>query len=996
MKLVKVHIYGYGKWKDVSWDLTDKGIQLFFGENESGKTTFMSFLKGILFGFPKKGENQYLPMEYNAYGGTITIENDQQERIVIERIKGRKVKGDVTVYFEDGQTGDEKTLEEILKNMDVSSFQGIFHFDLEGLNGIGNMNPEDLNQLLFDTGIGGGQSVFHLQKKLHSEMDQLFKPRGKKTEMNVLVKKLEDTEREVNKWEERIDQYDELTNRLKSFKQKLALNKQSQHEINTKTNKAEKHELLIDLAKDWESKRLLIENENNIVSFPENGLKRLDDFLDKKMDKQALLRNEEVKLQVIEEEISSLSLHPQWSSMRNEINSLLQNEEMYKGRQQELHNMEIEKEHLINKMSSLELGWDKEMNGESFESIPFSPYMKGQLQDIKQRLNIEQETDQRLSEDADRLERELDFKEEAVEKLATTLLPSKEIDELKRNIKVVESRTQIDFERTLLKDQQNDMINQNKAMIKREKQQQRFFVVLSVVLLGTSLLSILFNELLVTVVSGSLFLIFLFLIITKRISIRKTKNKFLIKEEVISQRLEEKELALTDYQLSDVKKWKEELEKHQKQLSLYEQGIEHLQMLREQRKEQEKRILQCNGKIESILNELKEWCDKYHIPNKLSLEYFNSLLQAVEEWKKYEEEVNRIEKKIKQYELSQIAFEKRVEELINNIGVNDELSIIHSMDRLKHFLIEQGELEQEQNKKEHQRNHYKETVTRLKIELEEIQREINGMLNKAKVSNEEEFRHYGNDFERQTKLKNEKLQQWIKMKIIIPDENELEKVINLLLYGDYDPVEEQKRLKIDWEQLESESDELRQNIAALEKELSFLEKDGTYEEVKQIFTQMKEELQSIVKRWTIASLSNHIIEEVKKVYEKDKQPNVIKKAETLFCEMTEGKYIKVFAPLGEQRFIIERNDGIRFEPAQLSRGTCELLYLAFRFSLALNDPSYIKFPIIMDETLVNLDRTRRKRVLSILNEMAKERQILFFTCHHHIQREISDSSITFV
>ncbi len=62
MKIVEINIYGYGKFENVLF--TDlHSTQVFFGENEAGKSTIMSFIHSILFGFPTKlhSELRYEP-----------------------------------------------------------------------------------------------------------------------------------------------------------------------------------------------------------------------------------------------------------------------------------------------------------------------------------------------------------------------------------------------------------------------------------------------------------------------------------------------------------------------------------------------------------------------------------------------------------------------------------------------------------------------------------------------------------------------------------------------------------------------------------------------------------------------------------------------------------------------------------------------------------------------------------------------------------------------
>lgn len=53
MKIKRLEISGFGRWSQEAFDLSD-GLQVIFGQNESGKTTLRAFIVGVLFGFPTK------------------------------------------------------------------------------------------------------------------------------------------------------------------------------------------------------------------------------------------------------------------------------------------------------------------------------------------------------------------------------------------------------------------------------------------------------------------------------------------------------------------------------------------------------------------------------------------------------------------------------------------------------------------------------------------------------------------------------------------------------------------------------------------------------------------------------------------------------------------------------------------------------------------------------------------------------------------------------
>ena len=57
------------------------------------------------------------------------------------------------------------------------------------------------------------------------------------------------------------------------------------------------------------------------------------------------------------------------------------------------------------------------------------------------------------------------------------------------------------------------------------------------------------------------------------------------------------------------------------------------------------------------------------------------------------------------------------------------------------------------------------------------------------------------------------------------------------------------------------------------------------------------------------------------------------------------------------------------------------MYLAVRLAIAeLALPNDEPCPIILDDALAYLDPVRRERVLGLLGELGRERQIILFTC----------------
>jgi uncharacterized protein YhaN len=72
------------------------------------------------------------------------------------------------------------------------------------------------------------------------------------------------------------------------------------------------------------------------------------------------------------------------------------------------------------------------------------------------------------------------------------------------------------------------------------------------------------------------------------------------------------------------------------------------------------------------------------------------------------------------------------------------------------------------------------------------------------------------------------------------------------------------------------------------------------------------------------------------------------------------------------------------EVTGMSDGTCDQLYLALRLaSLQVWLGSHEPIPLVVDDILMNFDDQRAASTLQLLDNLASQTQILFFTHHQH-------------
>jgi len=215
----EINIYGYGKFEQYHLDQVQH-LQIIYGPNEAGKSTLMSFIHSILFGFPLKQQNElrYEPKGHSKYGGQLVIEDESFGKVRIERVKG-KASGDVTVVLEDGTRGGDELLRQVLKGMDKATYQSIYSFNIHGLQEVHKLKGEDLNRYLFSASAVGSDQLMETESLLEKEMDKWFKPNGSRPLLNVQLNQLNETHKSVNEAKKEIANYEGLL----SFREEVNL-----------------------------------------------------------------------------------------------------------------------------------------------------------------------------------------------------------------------------------------------------------------------------------------------------------------------------------------------------------------------------------------------------------------------------------------------------------------------------------------------------------------------------------------------------------------------------------------------------------------------------------------------------------------------------------------------------------------------------------------------------------------------------------------------------
>ncbi|MDR2834185.1 MAG: AAA family ATPase, partial [Streptococcaceae bacterium] len=196
MRIKQLSIIGFGKFVDTNIDFSDT-CQMFYGENETGKTTIYHFIQYMLFGFPRNANSRrdYRPMNSSAFGGSITIEVED-ELYRVERFKDKN-KARATLHLPNGETKGDKALAKLLYPLNQETFQQVFSIDQNVLLDMNKVSADNFNQQLFSLGLSGTNQLLETQKEALSQAEMLYKPRGNKPPLNQLFVEYEKLKKKI-------------------------------------------------------------------------------------------------------------------------------------------------------------------------------------------------------------------------------------------------------------------------------------------------------------------------------------------------------------------------------------------------------------------------------------------------------------------------------------------------------------------------------------------------------------------------------------------------------------------------------------------------------------------------------------------------------------------------------------------------------------------------------------------------------------------------------
>jgi uncharacterized protein YhaN len=202
------------------------------------------------------------------------------------------------------------------------------------------------------------------------------------------------------------------------------------------------------------------------------------------------------------------------------------------------------------------------------------------------------------------------------------------------------------------------------------------------------------------------------------------------------------------------------------------------------------------------------------------------------------------------------------------------------------------------------------------------------------------------------------------------------------LLGQADPTRwrtELAALDRDLRAADERIDLITTELAHLQRERDELERSADVPAAELHVADLEAQLVAAVTRWASLTVAHQLVEGTLARYQRERQPDVVKRAATHFALVTGGRYPRLEV---RDQTIVAIDHAQREIPADaLSKGAIQQLYLCLRFALAESYARTAKLPLLLDDVTVHADDGRLPQLAEVVASVAADHQVLVFTCH---------------
>ncbi len=1033
MRISGFHINGFGIYHDQGMAELPPGLVVFLGENESGKTTLMEFIRTVLFGFRRQdAHNIYLPQRGGTHGGSLQIVRADGAGFTIQRL------GRLATIAAAGQVPVKaEPAEKILGGLDRNTFERIFAIGLDELKGLKLLTEEGVRSRMFSAGAGlGAASIPEAMQFLDKELGNLLSQRGQK-QINQMVLKVKATDAKIKELQGLAGAYAENQQRRENLEEQIRQNRGEAESLRRQWRRLEQLE---QARQPWVNQKLARERAQELEfarNFPPQGLSRWE-ALSRELERiHQTQKGREEDARLLLEQLGRLDVDEVLLAQWEAVEALLSERELLVRAQldypQVQRGLEQAETAFKRKLKDLGTDWDEER----LARVDTSVQVRQRVQEFGRALAAAERESERAQADHRAAQEAVSLSQRQAEAAAQqwrnlpeppvtdpqALLQKKDAVRLMRHWLHQRDVAAAQLPPKLAA--QNDVTDRLASLERQSAERLGSLpgwlwipgLVMGIALAGWMVYRRSYDP------AGflcalSLGLAIAFFLLHRRQESAERERQGLLQEEIgrvedTCQRLAdeigdleqragaaENEIEQAGLivgrgrpgdvtQLEAIAAWLEqagaqlgEWQAQEREKGRAEDHWRDAQARGEKTRQETASAAQAHTALQ---DDWKSWVAGRGFQEPVRPEAFEAVLSTVENARSAALSLAEYRQRLDRMKGYLMAVRSRLSQVLEACGRRSGSSEpgLEDLDALRRALGAALASQQERRELEAKQAAISADLAKLKQLEQEKETDREGLRRQAEAAGEEDFHRRAAAFEEWRTYRKRIEESEITLAALAGTreaqealEAELEITDPLKLQGDKEIV--QRRLT----ELEEAIDRDRHESGTLDNQLAMMAHN---EELGQRLLDQRtqqELLNDAVKRWATLAVCRHLLNEARGVYERERQPKVIREADQFLKLMAHGRY-RLISSVGEDSIQLEDvRSSDRKEEKSWSAGLADQVYLAIRLGLAREFGRHSEpLPVILDDVLVKFDPRRRRNAARVILDFAREQQVLLFSCH---------------
>jgi len=1031
MHISGIFIDGFGIYHNLSLDGLTVGLVCCCGENESGKTTLMEFIRTMLFGPRRRANNLYPPLAGGEHGGRLELTLADGRLLLLDR-HGKRV----TVTTGEGVPLSGEPADLVLGGLDRDSFQQIFALGLQDLQGLEVLSRDQVRSRLFAAGAGlGATALPAAMAKIDKELKELVTPAGKGGVILQMTRMQRDLHQQINDLQRQGPEYAQVSARRQDLEEQIA--RLSEEQV---ARRARRRQLEL-FAQAREPYARLLQARTRAAEFAGardfllDSLPRWEDLARQLGEVDQGIEENQARQEEWQGELGRIPEDTEILAQEEAITALGGEREKFAtaivdcpGLQNQVAQAEAE---LQRRLRELGPGWDTDILTQFDTSLPVRQEVQHLARELGAAERFRDECGMRLKLARLAVAEAQETLKTAEARQRSLVPPPLEEEALRRQTQGVSRLRVLITQREILRERQATREASARDLAARQHSLTQQLEVRSpplslwlaigagmVGLVGATMVGWRKSYILAWVCAmAGVALAVLMLITRSRQRQANTRRCLLLEEELaqvgaahgeVTQELEQirsqEEALCQDLEqtcqdaglpsvidLRDVEALASRLEDAALTLRRWEEAdtartaaSAELARVERRRDQAEAEAVGAADAMGQREESWRGWLKTRRVDLSVRPENFEEIVQLVEHARaaaRTLEEARQRLKTLAEYvaktrrHLAQVLADCKRTGLEEEPGVADLDGLCRALNLAQEHRRQRRELERMLAAASRDQEHLQER----RRALEEQQQ---CLLGQTGVSGEEELRRQAAALEKWRTWQEVIDRAEVSLGALVGEaearlslEEELGRLDFLVL------ATEEAELDRRLEDIEGELTQAHQEIGKLSRRLADL---AANEELGRLLFQeraLHREVTAATQRWATLTLTRHLLDQARSLYEEQRQPQVIQEADRCLSTMTRRSHRLVALADSGQISLEDEHRRRRREP-EWSAGLADQVFLALRLGLARQFSYHGEpLPVILDDILVKFDPHRQLGAARLLLDFSRQQQVFFFTCH---------------